>query len=74
MPFAKNDGINIYYTIDGSGPPLVFLHGGGANSTGWFQQIDFFRKRYTCICVDNRGFGRSYPTDRRTLEPRLRTH
>jgi len=53
-----NDG-KLYYEKNGSGPPLVFLHGVGLDHRMWQQQIDHFSKSYTCINVDLRGFGRS---------------
>ena len=27
MPYAKNGDINIYYEVEGEGPPPVMLHG-----------------------------------------------
>ena len=61
MPFVEADGINIYYEVEGSGPGLVFLHGGGSNASTWWQQIDHFAASYTCVAIDSRGFGRSHP-------------
>lgn len=33
MPFATNDGVRIHYEIDGTGQPLVLVHGGGLASS-----------------------------------------
>jgi len=35
MPCAKNADINIYYEVEGEGPPLVMLHGLTASLDGW---------------------------------------
>ncbi|HEV8503768.1 MAG TPA: alpha/beta hydrolase [Chitinophagaceae bacterium] len=53
-----NDG-QLYYEKNGSGPPLVFLHGVCLDHRMWQQQVDYFSKSYTCINVDLRGFGKS---------------
>lgn len=58
-----NNG-RLYYEKNGSGPPLVFLHGVCLDRRMWQQQIVYFSKSYTCINVDLRGFGKSsLPTD-----------
>lgn len=61
MPFVDNQSAKIFYEVEGSGPGLLFLHGGGGNSTSWYQQIDHFSSRYACVMIDARGFGRSHP-------------
>jgi pimeloyl-ACP methyl ester carboxylesterase len=53
-----NDG-KLYYETNGSGPPLVFLHGVCLDHRMWQQQVDYFSKSYTCINLDLRGFGKS---------------
>lgn len=42
-----------------SGPPVLFLHGLGANADCWFNQVPAFSPEYDMIAVDMRGFGRS---------------
>ncbi len=61
MSFVETRGATIYYGLEGSGPGLVFLHGGGGNATSWWHQIPHFAADFTCVTIDNRGFGRSYP-------------
>ena len=61
MPFAENEGAHLFYDVQGSGPGLVFLHGGGGNASIWYRQIPFWAENYTCVVVDARGFGRSHP-------------
>jgi 3-oxoadipate enol-lactonase len=59
MPYLDIDGFRLYYEVQGSGPALVFLHGAGGNHLSWWQQIPYFRERYTCINLDQRAFGLS---------------
>jgi 3-oxoadipate enol-lactonase len=55
----------LFYLKEGSGPPLVFLHGFCLDHRMWETQIKFFSKKYTCIAVDLRGFGNSsVPSDK----------
>jgi 3-oxoadipate enol-lactonase len=57
MPFAPVNGIELYYEVHGSGPPLVFAHGSGGNHLSWWQQVPFFSEYYQCITFDHRSFG-----------------
>lgn len=61
MPFVAHRGANLFYDVMGEGPGLVFLHGGGGNASSWWQQIPWFSRSWTCVVMDQRGFGRSYP-------------
>ncbi|MQF98734.1 MAG: alpha/beta hydrolase [SAR202 cluster bacterium] len=67
MPYIDLNGINTYYEIQGSGPPVVFIHGGygGAGSTlappsnDW---VDSLTDCFTIVTYDRRSCGRStYP-------------
>jgi pimeloyl-ACP methyl ester carboxylesterase len=35
MPYANNNGVKIYYEVEGQGPPLVLAHGGTDGGSGW---------------------------------------
>ncbi|HYU19163.1 MAG TPA: alpha/beta hydrolase [Chloroflexota bacterium] len=59
MPTLHVDGCHLYYEKYGAGPALVFAHGAGGNHLSWWQQIPFFRDRYTCVTFAHRGFGPS---------------
>jgi 3-oxoadipate enol-lactonase len=59
MPFATINGIDLYYETHGSGPALVFAHGGGGNHLSWWQQVPQFAQHYTVITFDHRSFGQS---------------
>ena len=56
MPYLNLNGINTYYEVHGSGPPVVFIHGGygGPSSTlappptDWLDQL---ADRFTIITV-----------------------
>lgn len=45
------------WTVEGDGPPLVFLHGYGAHSRYWRPWLPHLTPRYTCVCIDMPGFG-----------------
>lgn len=51
--------IQLHFTEQGSGKPLVLLHGNGEDSTYFEHQIGFFQNRYRVIAVDSRGHGAS---------------
>ena len=57
-----SDGVQIHYTITGSGPPLVLLHGWANRyeemwvGNGWVDELSPIR---TIIGVDQRGHGTS---------------
>lgn len=59
MPLANINGIELYYEKHGSGPALVFAHGGGGSHLSWWQQVPAFSSRYTVITFDHRSFGQS---------------
>ena len=57
-----DDG-TLWYDQKGSGPPLVFLHGGWQDSNSWQQQVDHFADEYTVTTFDLRGHGQTGATD-----------
>jgi pimeloyl-ACP methyl ester carboxylesterase len=61
MPFADNQGVKIYYEVEGQGPPLVFAHGATGDLNVWREYgfVDQFRLDYTVILYDLRGHGQS---------------
>lgn len=61
MPYARNDGIDIYYEVHGAGPPLVLLHGFTAQSGQWkaYGYVDQLQRSHQVILIDLRGHGRS---------------
>ena len=61
MPKAKNGDINIYYEVEGEGPPLVMLHGLTGSLEGWREvgYVDALKDDYQVILMDARGHGKS---------------
>jgi len=45
----------------GSGDPLLLVHGFPLDHSMWRQQVDFFQTKYRVICPDLPGFGASEP-------------
>ena len=60
---TASDGVDIAYDCIGEGPPIVLVHGFGANrtitwaNTGWYQALE--RAGHKVIAVDCRGHGES---------------
>lgn len=59
MPMANVNGININYSVEGQGEPLIMISGAGADHTAWRYQVGSFKKHYRTITFDNRGVGKS---------------
>jgi pimeloyl-ACP methyl ester carboxylesterase len=49
------------YLEQGTGPPLIFLHGIGVTAVGWRYQLDEFSADYQTIALDLPGYGGSEP-------------
>lgn len=49
--------------VEGSGPPVVFLHGIGGNSQNWRRQAEVLLQQFTTIAWDARGYGDSEDYD-----------
>ena len=56
---APVNGISIWYATFGSGPPVILLHGGLANSNYWGNQVPALARTHRVIVMDSRGHGRS---------------
>lgn len=59
MPTAHVNGVELFYEIEGQGPPLLLIAGLGASSLSWVTIKPLLVDHYTCITFDNRGTGRS---------------
>ncbi|MFG1994013.1 alpha/beta fold hydrolase [Actinoplanes sp. NPDC048988] len=64
MPFITTpDGVEIYYTEQGSGQPIVLSHGWPLSSDAWQVELKRFADAgYRTIAHDRRGHGRSEKT------------
>jgi pimeloyl-ACP methyl ester carboxylesterase len=61
LPQAKNGNTNIYYEVEGEGPPLILHHGFALSLEDWreFGYIDSLKNNYQLILMDARGHGNS---------------
>lgn len=62
MPYFDNEGIKIYYEIEGEGPPVLMIHGFSGNlEDSWKDSnlIEALKDEYRLILIDCRGHGRS---------------
>lgn len=57
--------MGLAYDDDGSGPPIVFLHGGWLSAESWAGQRERFGDEYRIVAPDLRGHGRTGPSDAR---------
>ena len=51
--------IDSSYSISGSGPVVIFVHGIGARKSAWDKVIVHLENDFTCISYDLRGHGDS---------------
>ncbi|WFU32880.1 alpha/beta fold hydrolase [Bradyrhizobium brasilense] len=64
MAKLNRNGVEIYYEVHGSGPPLILTHGYSSTSAMWQGQIEALSQRHKLILWDMRGHGQSdYPDD-----------
>ena len=59
-----SDNREIYYRTKGTGPELLFLHGGGGNR--FKPLVEVLSPQYSCTSFDRLGWGRSAHLDRNT--------
>jgi haloalkane dehalogenase len=59
--YADVSGARVHYVDEGSGPPLLLLHGNPTWSFLYRDIVAGLRDRYRCIAVDYPGFGLSSP-------------
>ncbi len=57
--FVTINGAQLFVTDEGSGTPVVLLHGGFMDSTMWDAQAAALAGKHRVIRFDFRGFGRS---------------
>ncbi|MFC1998565.1 alpha/beta fold hydrolase [Chloroflexota bacterium] len=61
MPYADNNGIRIYYQVEGDGTPLLLHHPLTGSHRVWYRNgfVDALKGSYKVITMDMRGHGRS---------------
>ena len=53
------NGVDIYYEVDGDGPPIILLHGNGEDHTIFDRLSDDLKDHYKVFLIDSRGHGKS---------------
>lgn len=57
----RSDGTDLFYSVRGSGPPVVLLHPFPANHCFWEECAPYLENRYQLVLPDLRGHGDSQP-------------
>lgn len=55
------NGCRLSFSVEGDGPPVVFIQGVGVHGSGWTPQVEELRSEFRCLAFDNRGIGASQP-------------
>ncbi|SNT02526.1 Pimeloyl-ACP methyl ester carboxylesterase [Noviherbaspirillum humi] len=53
----------LHYLDEGSGTPVVLIHGLAGDHSAWLAQVEVLKQHYRVIAFDNRGAGRSTQVD-----------
>lgn len=56
-----DDCSHVYYTIQGTGEPILFLHGFPTSGMLWKETARILSSKFTCVCLDLPGWGKSSP-------------
>lgn len=58
---TTSDDVKLYVKVEGTGTPLLYLHGGPGSGSHWFDRLfgDFLEQHFTVVYLDQRGVGRS---------------
>lgn len=59
MPKKTANGVDLYYELQGDGPPLAMIQGLGYSSKFWFKQVPKLKQQLQLIPFDNRDVGQS---------------
>lgn len=73
MPYVQRIGARIHYSVEGTGRPLVLLHGLSSDSTVWRYAgyVDDLARDHLLLLIDVRGHGLSdAPIEQRAYEMR----
>lgn len=55
----ERNGIKLFYKMEGSGPPLILLHGNGGNHRIFDEAAEILTENWTVCRPDTRGHGKS---------------
>jgi pimeloyl-ACP methyl ester carboxylesterase len=59
MPKVRLNNVSLYYEAEGTGRPVVLIHGHTLNLRMWDSQVPFLARDHRVIRYDVRGHGRS---------------
>ncbi len=59
MPQVTANNCDFYYELEGSGEPIVFIHGETHGTLLFEDQFPHFARSYRCLTYDRRGHGKS---------------
>jgi pimeloyl-ACP methyl ester carboxylesterase len=60
VPEVRANGLDVHYTVEGEGPPLVLLHAATSSSLeDWAAQRPLLRQHFTLYLPDARGHART---------------
>jgi pimeloyl-ACP methyl ester carboxylesterase len=62
--YAEVNGLKMYYEIQGSGRPLVLLHGAFGFAEGWGPLLPTLTKNHQVIAIELQGHGHTNDIDR----------
>jgi len=58
MPTLRANGLEVAYSVEGAGPPVVMLHGASSSAReDWSAQLPSFRRAFRVYLPDARGHG-----------------
>ena len=60
---VATEGDELYYEVRGSGPPLLLIHGGVIDASGFSRAADLLAADSTVITYDRRAYSRSTGRD-----------
>ena len=70
--FLEWDGLRIHYKDEGSGPPLLLLHGTASSLHTWDGWVAELRDRFRLLRLDLPGFGLTGPEPHHDYSPERR--
>jgi pimeloyl-ACP methyl ester carboxylesterase len=59
VPFLKTDDVSLYFSVQGEGVPIVFIHPPVLTSKNFKYQVEELSKHFQVITFDIRGHGKS---------------
>ena len=65
------DGVEIAFSMGGSGPPVLLLHGYPQTRALWARVAPLLADRFTLVCADLRGYGELRQAGRRARRRQL---